>query len=242
VLDDMRVLRDAVQDYRAAATSAGLTWPESDAVPGGTPPDLVHRLFDVDHIADQVTWLMSQGWEENLLLPGRGWIAPWPTDVRDALDTVAMAIGAPFAWRRQLPLFRFDHHVFTFVLAGDHEGEIWRYEIDPDGWGPAPAAPGLAALFTQWSRAIRTGMVGRDDHLQWLQVGPDIQGNDDAVARALQQHGLDPLAFPVYLSGHPLLRDRQIESGVDIDEIDRGIEAYEELMDEADIARAQLGG
>lgn len=242
MLDDMRVLRDAVHDYRAAATSAGLTWPEPHAVPGAPPPDLVHRLFDVDRVADQVTWLLSQGWEMDRLLPGGGWIEPWPTDVRDALHIVAMAIGAPFAWRRQLPLFRFEHHVFTFVLAGDHEGEIWRYEIDPDGWGPAPAAPGLAALFAQWSRAIRAGAVGHVDHVRWLMVGPDVPGNDSAVVQALEQHSLDPLAFPVYLTGHPLLRARQIESGVDIDAIDRGFDAYEELMDEADAVYSRLRG
>ncbi|MFD0857147.1 hypothetical protein ACFQ07_33385, partial [Actinomadura adrarensis] len=83
--------------------------------------------------------------------------------------------------------------------------------------------------------------VGRPDHLPWLMVGPDVQGNDDALARALQQHGLDPLAFPVYLSGHPLLRSRQIEAGVDITAVDRGFDAFEELMDEADAIRARLG-
>ncbi|MGW3607034.1 hypothetical protein ACWD5O_30340, partial [Micromonospora sp. NPDC005161] len=58
----MRVLRDAAAEYRAAATAAGVEWPEHAEAPVAQPPDLVYRLFDVDHVAEQLTWFQSQGW------------------------------------------------------------------------------------------------------------------------------------------------------------------------------------
>ena len=62
-----------------------------------------------------------------------------------SLSDLAGSVGTPFPWRRQMPLFRFSVVVFTFVLEGDHEGEIWRYEIGPDHWDTVRAAPSLAA-------------------------------------------------------------------------------------------------
>src|SRR6266498_3295574 len=80
MLDEMPVLRAAVDAYRAAATAAGITWPERADSLGGQPPDLVYRLFDVDHIAEQLIWLHSQGWDSHPLLPEGGGLMPWPTD------------------------------------------------------------------------------------------------------------------------------------------------------------------
>jgi len=149
MLDDLGPLRDAVAGYRAAATGAGATWP-GDTTPGGSPADL-NRLFDVDHIAEQVVWLATGGLAPQAPLPEGGALLPWTTDPGEWLDYLSFAIATPFPWRNQLPLFVFDHLVFTFVLAGDHEGEIWRYEIDPDVWGAVRAASSLAALFDTWT-------------------------------------------------------------------------------------------
>lgn len=33
----------------------------------------VHRIFGVEHIAEQLTWLQSQRWPERRLLPNGGW-------------------------------------------------------------------------------------------------------------------------------------------------------------------------
>ncbi|MET9381375.1 hypothetical protein ABZY09_09820 [Streptomyces sp. NPDC002928] len=243
MLDDMSVLREAVAGYRVAATAAGLTWPKAAAASEGQPPELVHRLFDVERIPEQVTWLMSQGWEGRLL-PGGGLVMPWPTD-GGALDDLSLSIGVPFLWRHQLPLFHFEHVYFTIVLTGDHEGEIWRYTIPPDTWDAARAATSLASLFTTWTRAIEVGFVHHDsEHNRWLTVG-DGSGNDDDTIRKLQQlaPGLDPLTFPIYMPDHPLTRARQVECGVDMSSVDedRAPEIMEELLDEIDAIRASIG-
>src|SRR5688572_18047515 len=69
VLDDPRALQRATEAYRAAATTAGLAWP--DAVPGGARvPDAVYRIFDVDHVAEQLAWFNShEGWPMQRLFP-----------------------------------------------------------------------------------------------------------------------------------------------------------------------------
>ncbi|MQY10913.1 hypothetical protein SRB5_10260 [Streptomyces sp. RB5] len=239
MLDDMQVLRDAVQDYRTAAISLGLPWPEPGDVPGEPVPDVVHRIFDVDHIAEQLSWLQAQGWEERAPLPHGGWLFSWPTEanVDEMFGYLSLSFGAPFPWRHQLPLFWFHKLVYTFVLAGDHEGEIWRYEIEPDTDGPVRAATSLAALFTQWTRAIRAGLMRFDD--PFIRVGEE-SWSLDALVRALQEAGLDPVAFPLHLFGAPVVRARQIEAGVDMDTVDRGFDAWEELDDEIDRVRATL--
>ncbi|MFE5211564.1 hypothetical protein [Streptomyces sp. NPDC056600] len=243
MLDDMQVLHDAVRDYRTAATSLGLPWPEPDDGPGGPvpppAPDVVHRIFDVDHVAEQLSWLHARGWEERAPLPEAGWLFPWPTEanVDEMFGYLSLSAGAPFPWRHQLPLIWFNKLVYTFVLAGDHEGEIWRYEIEPDTNGPVRAATSLAALFTQWTRAIRAGLMRFDDPFIW--VGED-SWSDDALVQALQEARLDPVAFPLHLFGTPVERARQIESGVDMATIDRGFGAWEELDDEIDRVRATL--
>ncbi|MGY0490180.1 hypothetical protein [Streptomyces sp. WG-D5] len=244
MLDDMSVLREAVAGYRAAATAAGLAWPEAAAVAGDRPPELVHRLFDVEHVPEQVTWLMNQGWEGRRLLPGGGLALPWPKDGA-ALDDLALSVGVPFPWRHQLPLFHFESLFFTIVLDGDHAGEIWRYTLPPDSWDASRAATSLAALFTTWTQAIEAGFVRYDaEHHHWLTIG-DGTGNDDDTVRQLQREapGLDPLAFPIHLPDHPLTRARQIECGVDMDDVDedRAPEIMEELLDEIDAVRASLG-
>jgi hypothetical protein len=239
MLDDMAVLRDAAEGYRAAATAAGIAWPDPVDPAGGPPPDLVYRLFDVDHIAEQLTWLHSQGWHSRRLLPEGAYLLPWPTDVDESFNSLHFSIGTPFPWRHQLPLLRYESIVYTFVLKGDHEGEIWRYENEPDAWASARAATSLAALFTEWTKGIDAGVVGYERQLRWLQVGKDTHDPFNAILE--RTPGLDPFAFPVSaLSNEPLLRARQRECGVDMDCIDRGFECYEELLEAIDTTQASL--
>ncbi|MEV6811827.1 hypothetical protein [Micromonospora sp. NPDC051296] len=239
MLDDMRVLRDAVAEYRVAATAAGITWPERAEPPGGQPPGLVYRLFDVDHVAEQLTWIESQGWHLQRLLPNGGWVMPWPTDGGEALENLSFSIGTPFPWRHQLPLFHFDVLLYTFVLAGEHEGEIWRYEIAPDARDPVRAATSLAALFTEWTKGIAADVVVYNDLNGWLQVGDGARRDIDMLLERVPD--LDPLAFPVSMPEQPLLRARQRECGVDMTCIDRGFDCHEELLDAIAATRASLG-
>ncbi|NUT94061.1 MAG: hypothetical protein HOY78_18770 [Saccharothrix sp.] len=235
----MPTLRDAVRDYRSAASGAGHTRPPPHAPAGGqSPPDLVYRLFDVDHVAEQVTWLHSLGWHSRPLLPNGGRLLPWPID-GEALNLLSLAVGVPFAWRHQLPLFHFDLIIYTIVLTGDHEGEIWRYEIAPDASNAVRAATSLAALFTTWTKGIEAGVVGFNHFNQWLSVWDGARG-DLGLLRDRAPH-LDPLAFPVSVSPHPLLRDRQAACGIDLSCVDRGFECTEELLDEIEAIRASLG-
>ncbi|MFC7278957.1 hypothetical protein ACFQS1_33755 [Paractinoplanes rhizophilus] len=168
MLDEMRVLRAAIQNYRAAVTAAGVPWPEAGATQDAQPPDLdlIHRVFDVDHLPEQLSWFRFEGWDPRWPCPVDGELEPWPTDARttrESLSVLCFAIATPFPWRRQIPLFRFDPYVFTFVLDGDHEGEIWRYLISPDLYDPVRAAPawppssmrGPAASPPAWSTAGR---------------------------------------------------------------------------------------
>ncbi|MEU1678970.1 hypothetical protein ABZ422_07745 [Micromonospora zamorensis] len=230
MLDDMRVLRDAVRDYRLAAAAAGLDWPDQPESPAGQPPEQVRRIFGVEHIAEQLTWLQAQRWPDHQLLPNVGWRMPWP-EGGEALDYLGLSIGTPFPWRQQLPLFFFDALLYTFVLAGDHEGEIWRYEISPDAWDSVRAATSLATLFNQWTRGISAGVVVYDEHSKWLLV-------DDLGSAP----GLDPLAFPVTPVEETLLRARQRECGVNMAIVEDGFPYNEELSDAIDAAKASLGG
>ena len=244
MLDELQELRDAAAAYRAAATAAGLAWP-SPAAPGSTdmgsepPLDLVRRIFAVDHVPEQLTWLQAQGWDTGRLFPNGGWLMSWPTDA-DALEDLSFAIGTPFPWRQQMPLFHFDILLYTFMLAGEHAGEIWRYEISPDAWDGVRAATSLAALLTQWAAGITSGVVTYRDLDQWLFVGADVQ---DPFQLLLDRSAdLDPFAFPVSVPypRWPLLRDRQRECGVDMECIERGADCQFELLDAIDAARAAL--
>jgi hypothetical protein len=46
MLDEMHVLRAAIQSYRAAATAAGVAWPQRGDTQGAQPPDwdLIRRV------------------------------------------------------------------------------------------------------------------------------------------------------------------------------------------------------
>ena len=195
----------------------------------------------MDHFAEQLIWLQSRGWHSQRLLPNGGWILPWPTDVGEALDNLSFSIATPFPWRHQLPLFHFEIIVYTFVLAGDHEGEIWRYEASPDAWDSVRAATSLAALFTEWTKGIDAGVVRYHDLDRWLLVRDDVD-----MAFELQEGDthLDPFAFPVSVPypQRPLLRARQRDCGVDMDGIDRGPDCQTELLDAIAATRASLGG
>ncbi|MGW3614369.1 hypothetical protein ACWD6N_31695 [Micromonospora sp. NPDC005163] len=239
MLDDMRVLRDAAAEYRAAATAVGLDWPDYAEAPVGQPPDLVYRLFDVDHVAEQLTWFQSQGWHSRRLLPDGGWVMPWPTDGGEELDSLAFSIGTPFPWRHQLPLFNFEQLFYTFVLAGFHEGEIWRYEFTPDAWGSARAATSLAALFTGWTKGITAGAMVYNEFNRWLQVGDGVQDDVDLLQERVPD--VDFLTFPVSMPEEPLMRARQRECGVDMDCIERGFDCYEELFATVQATRRSLG-
>jgi hypothetical protein len=245
MLDDLQELREAAAAYRAAAAAAGLDWP-SPAAPGGTGPggepplDLVHRAFAVDHVPEQLTWLHAQGWDNRRVFPNGGWLMPWPTDPGEALEDLSFSIGTPFPWRRQMPLFHFDILLYTFVLAGEHAGEIWRYEISPDAWDSVRAATSLAALLTQWADGITSGVVAYRQADQWLFIGDDVP--DPFQLLLDTSPGLDPYAFPVSVPypHWPLLRERQRACGVDMECIERGADCQFELLDAIDAARAAL--
>src|SRR5215472_1647554 len=118
MLDELQELRDAAAAYRAAATTAGLAWPGpaasgSTGQPSEPRLDLVRRTFAVDHVPEQLTWLQAQGWDTGRLFPNGGWLMSWPDDAGQALDNLSFAIGTPFPWRQQIPLFHFDLIIYT---------------------------------------------------------------------------------------------------------------------------------
>jgi hypothetical protein len=244
MLDEMRALREAAQGYRAAVTAAGIAWPERGDTQDAQPPDLdlVYRLFDVDHVPEQLSWLESQGWDPSQPCPEGGWLLPWPTDATASasLDDLYFSVGIPFHWRHQVPLFRWDRYVFTFVLEGGHEGEIWRYLISPDVWDPVHAAPSLAALFTTWTKGIAAGVVYCREFDRFLRVGEPSETARPFDVLRQQAPDLDPLAFAIDIP-EPVMRERQHEYGVDLDCIDRGYECLAELQDAVDAVRASLG-
>jgi len=128
--------------------------------------------------------------------------------------------------------------MYTFVLKGDREGEIWRYEASPDGWDSVRAATSLAALFTEWTKGIAAGVVLYRDLDKWLHVGDGVHDPFNVLLERTPD--LDPFAFPVSISHEPLLRARQRECGVDMDCIERGPDCHEELLDAIDATRASL--
>ncbi|WP_244161753.1 hypothetical protein [Micromonospora eburnea] len=233
----MRVLRDAVAGYRAAATAAGVPWPEGGDRHDGLPADVLCRAFDVDRIPEQVLWLHSEGLPYERVLPDGAYPLEWK-DAGELLEYLSFSVAIPFHWRHQLPLFFVDHLVFTFVLAENHEGEIWRYQIDADDRNPLRAAPSLAALFTEWTDGFPAGVYSRSPYDGCLQIG---DGGRDPVDLLLDR-GLNPFAYPVYVSlasHEDLIRARQQECGVDTDRADE-FESLEELRDAVDAARASL--
>jgi hypothetical protein len=237
MLDDMPVLRDAVEAYRAAATAAGVPWTDDGDRSDGLPLDVLHRVFDVDHIAEQLIWLRSQRWLYEPVLPGGAYMLPW-TNADELLGYLSFAVATPFHWRQQLPLFFTDHLVFTFVLAGGREGEVWRYQIDSDDWNPVRAALSLATLFTEWTSGFAATVYDRPPYDSWLHIGYDGRDPFDV----LRERALDPFAFPVHISSYPhagLIRARQQECGVDVDRADQ-FEAHEQLLDAIDAARASF--
>jgi hypothetical protein len=240
MLDDMHVLHRAVEGYRAAATAAGVPWLDAEDRTDALPVDVLCRVFDVDRIAEQPIWLHTQGLPYGRVLPDGAFPLMW-NKADELLGYLSFAIGIPFHWRHQLPLFMHDHVVFAFVLAGDLEGEIWRYQIDADDWNPARAASSLAALFTEWTNGFAADVYVRSPYDSWLHVGDGEHDQRDPVD-VLLERDLDPFAFPVYISRYShkaLLRARQLECGVDADRADQP-ERQEELLDAIDGALASL--
>lgn len=240
MLDDMRALRASLERYRAAARTAGIELPAPEGGTAAPPTDLVLRMTDVEQIPEQLLLLHSIGWGSKRSFPNGVFLMDWPgsAQVMEYVDYTALAIGVPFPWRQQLPIFFTDHVVYTFVLADGHVGEIWHYEWDPDGTSPVRAAMSLAALLDQWTKGIEIGAVEKTEWNKWLQIL--VEGNDEATMEHLAALGLDPLAFPVWLGGCSRLREWQAACGVDLDEIDREFDAREELMEAADAVVAEL--
>lgn len=237
MLDELSVLRAAVQAYQEAASAAGVPWPASGDRGEELPHDVLCRAFDVDHLPEQLTWLRTQDGRYERVLPGGAYMLPW-TDADELLGFLSFAVAIPFHWRHQIPLFFTDHLVFTYVLAGDREGEIWRYQIDADDWNPLRAAPSLAALFTEWTKGFAANVYDRAPFDGCLHIGC---GGRDPV-EVLRAGSLDPFAFPVHVSAYPhadLIRARQLECGVDVARADE-FEAHEELLDAIDAARASV--
>lgn len=237
MLDDMRALLDTVRGYRAAATAAGVPWLDEDGRTDGLPVDVLCQIFDVDRIAEQPIWLNTQGLPYGRVLPVGAFPLLWEK-ADDLLGYLSFAVGVPFHWRHQLPLLLTDHIVFTFVLTGHNEGEIWRYQIGADDWNPVRAAPSLAALFTEWTKGFAADVYDRSPYDTWLHIGYD--GRDPVDV--LLERDLDPFAFPVDISQYShkdLLRARQLECGVDVDHADQP-ESQEELLEAIDEALTSL--
>lgn len=237
MLDDMPVLLEAVEAYRAAAMAAGVPWTDDGDRSDALPLDVLRRVFDVDHIAEQLIWLRSQRWLYEPVLPAGAFMLPW-TDGDELLGYLSFAVATPFHWRHQIPLFFADHLVLAFVLTGDREGEIWRYQIDADDWNPLRAAPSLATLFTEWTNGFAANVYDRSPYDNRLHIGYDGRHPFDL----LRDRAIDPFTFPVYISSYPhadLIRARQQECGVDVDRADQ-FEAHEQLLDAIDAARASL--
>jgi len=240
----MRVLHGALEDYRAAATAFGVPWPVDGDPNGGLSPDELCPILDVDHIPEQLIWLRSAGLPNGRVFPGGMHLLDSSTGVDDLLGFLSLSLGTPFHWRHQLPILVYDHIVYTFVLAEGNEGEIWRYQIDPDEVNPARAAASLAALFTEWTKGFAAGVYFRSPYNNWIHIGDgDPDGEHDPVNVLLARApDLDPFAFPVSISTYPhegLIRARQRECGVDLDRIDV-FEYHEELHDAVDAVRASL--
>ncbi len=222
MLDDMPALRDAVGAYRAAAAAFGIPWLDEGGQGGSPPLGALRQVFDVDHIAEQVIWLKSELGRYDRVLPDGAYVDPWPADPRDMLWDQEFMTGVPFHWRHQLPLAVHDDIRFMFVLAGEHEGEIWRYQIDVDEKNPVRAAPSLAMMFTEWTKGFAASAYCRESWVAWLFVAGD-DGPAGDPGDALLQRGLDPFAFPVHLSvvnHEDLIRARQRECGVDLKRAD----------------------
>jgi hypothetical protein len=216
MLDDIRALQAATDGYRAAATAAGIVWP---GVPrdAGPPPAHLTRLFDVPRIADQLAWFQAQGWHDDGVLPGGGWVIDWPASSGEAFEQLTLSAGTPFSWRHQIPLFDFELVVYTFVLDPAFEGEIWRYDVNLDAVTSVRAATSLAGLLSAWTEGIESGAVVKRN---WLVI------DEDAV---------DPIVFPVPIADYALLEQRQRECGVD--PLGAG---FDDLLDAVDAARRTL--
>lgn len=237
MLDEVPALRAAAEGYRTAAIAAGYPWPASTAAGPNPPLDLVRKVFDVEHVPEQLLWMHAQGWDEQSFVDGV-YLYSWPTeaDARSTLDLLTLAGGVPFHWRHQIPLFSYEQILYMFVLAGDHAGEVWRYEIDVDNFGTSVrAATSLAGLFDQWTKGLASGLFTYDAAYGFTTPGNGGPEEFDAHPE------LDVLAFPVYVGQEPWLRDRQRECGVDMASAERDFDAYEQVLDEAAAIARSLG-
>lgn len=241
MLDDLPALRDAVAAYRGAAAAFGIPWTDDGDQAGSPSLDALRQVFDSDHIAEQAIWLKSELGRYGRVLPDGGYTEPWPADPRDLLGDQAFSAGTPFHWRHQLPLIAHDHIRFTFVLAGDHEGEIWRFHVDADDWNPVRAAPSLAVMVTEWTKGFAASAYSRQPWDTWLHLTGSDGLADDPV-EGLLRRGLDPFAFPLHLSSvthGEMIRARQRDCGVEMNRADNP-DCLEELNDAIDAARASL--
>ncbi|GAA2360925.1 hypothetical protein [Dactylosporangium salmoneum] len=231
MLDDMHDLRAAVARFQTSAVVAGVPWHDMQERPGNLTAGELCRVLGVDRIPEQILWLNGEALPYGRVLPAGAFPARWD-DAGQLLDALSASVGVPFFWRHQLPVLWYERVVFTFVVTGDREGEIWRYQFEPDDWNPVRAAPSLLAMFTEWNRGFDAGVYARQEWDDWLHVD----------AGALHGHALDSLAFPVHISQYDqgeLLRRRQAECGVDL-AVAEDFEHIEALTDEVDAVRKSL--
>jgi hypothetical protein len=232
VLDDLGALRISVERYRESAVAAGVSWRDMQDREAILPVGELCRVLDIECLPEQPVWLNGAGLPYARVLPCGAFPLMWH-DAGEVLNELSASVAVPFHWRHQLPLLSYERIVFTFVLADGFEGEIWRYQFEPDEWNPVRAATSLVAMFEQWNKGFAADVYarGRSDH--WLMV--------ESVEQLLR-FGLDPCAFPKHISQVTeldLLRERQVACGVDLNRAD-DFDALEELGDEVSAVQRSL--
>jgi hypothetical protein len=232
MLDAMEDLRFSVERYRELAVAAGVSWRDMEKRKAILPVGELCRTLDIERIPEQPLWLNGTGLPYARVLPCGAFPLMWQ-DAGQVLDELSASVALPFHWRHQLPLLSYERITFTFVLADGFEGEIWRYQFEPDEWNPVRAATSLVSMFEEWNKGFAADAYarGRSDH--WLMSGSVEQ---------LLGFGLDPFAFPEHISQVTeldLLRERQVACGVDLDRAD-DFDALEELWDEVSAVRRSL--
>jgi len=232
VLDDMEDLRSSVERYRELAVAAGVSWRDMGKREAILPVGELCRTLDVERIPEQPLWLNGTGLPSARVLPCGAFPLAWQ-DAGHVLDSLSASVAVPFHWRHQLPLLTYERITFTFVLADGFEGEIWRYQFEPDAWNPVRAATSLVSMFEQWNKGFAADAYARGRSDRWLMV--------ESVEQLLSL-GLDPFAFPEHISQVTeldLLRERQVACGVDLDRVD-DFDALEKLGDEVSAVQRSL--
>jgi hypothetical protein len=231
MLDDIGELRSSVERYRESAVATGVSWRDMGEREAMLPLGELCRVLDIERLPEQPLWL-NRVLPYARVLPCGAFPLMWH-DAGQVLGSLSGSVAVPFHWRLQLPLLTYERITFTFVLADGFEGEIWRYQSEPDEWNPVRAATSLVAMFEEWNKGFAAGAYARWRSDHWLMV--------ESVEQLLGL-GLDPFAFPQHISQVTeldLLRERQMACGVDLDRAD-DFDALEKLLDEVDAVKASL--